>query len=439
MKNNTKPKALQLLALLVLALSFYISLSPVSAQTPSLHAVQGYVFQLDNATQVPSGTNVTISASTTGSSITVKTSGPPGRTGFYSTTINATDGETITIRARNETHQGTRTTTLLAAPSVTRVNVSLDTLIPNETLDLEITSSKILFSNNAPIENTYVQINATINNSGTSNAYNITIQFFNGDPSNGGVQIGENQTVLTLTSNNITTLNVTFLPRLGGNNVFVLVDPPIASNGTINETNETNNWANNTLNVPSWQEFYGNLTSNTRLSDSDRDNMSLWSRKPSLSGNVFFVDSESQIDWNSLQAIGRNISGQSTSNDFSEIDELLSMTSFSDSVSNVFTADGSTPRTTKSFLVYKRIIQNVPIVNSTNTTNFLTGILWDTFDSSDGEYDKTDKEDLVFVTEINQSAQGAHGIYDYEIRIPAGLRQYDPADTSRVFIYFGLN
>src|SRR3989344_4508563 len=42
----------------------------VAQQPPQLHAVQGYVFNIDNVTQAPSGTNVTINATETGSFIT---------------------------------------------------------------------------------------------------------------------------------------------------------------------------------------------------------------------------------------------------------------------------------------------------------------------------------------------------------------------------------
>ena len=71
-----------------------------------------------------------------------------------------------------------------------------------------------------------------------------------------------------------------------------------------------------------------------------------------------------------------------------------------------------------------RTIANVSVINSTNTSNFLTGILWDTSDSSDSQYDTVDQEDLVFVTKVNNKALGSFGTYNYEISIPARLKQY---------------
>jgi len=77
----------------------------------------------------------------------------------------------------------------------------------------------------------------------------------------------------------------------------------------------------------------------------------------------------------------------------------------------------------------------VPVVNSTNTSSFKTGILWDLADDNSGnlQFDTTDAEDLVFVTNINVSTQGKYGVYDYEIRIPAELRSYKGFEDKVVF------
>ena len=73
--------------------------------------------------------------------------------------------------------------------------------------------------------------------------------------------------------------------------------------------------------------------------------------------------------------------------------------------------------------------------NSTNNTNFATGILWDSNDDSDGEYNETDREDLVFAAEINKSQQGAYGVYDYELRVPAKLRDYKGPNSEAAAFY----
>ncbi len=300
--------------------------------------------------------------------------------------------------------------------------------------DLSISSGNITFSNTNPLENQEVIINATIFNNGCGDANNFLVGFYEDDPDSGGRQINGNKTASVPGLGN-STVNVTWNAKIGTTNVFVSVD----LNNSITEENESNNKANNSINVTAWQDFYGNITIDKLLADQNRKNLSVWSNESSLTGNIFITDTESNIDWFSLQAIGKNASGGNTANDFSDIDSILNMNNFSDSVSNTFTSDGNTPVKTDDFFIYKNTISSVPISNSTNNTNFITGILWDMSDDSNGEYDQADKEDLVFVTKINRGTSGAYGIYDYEISIPVRLREYNPADTNNIFIYFDLN
>ena len=62
---------------------------------------------------------------------------------------------------------------------------------------------------------------------------------------------------------------------------------------------------------------------------------------------------------------------------------------------------------------------------------FQTGILWDT---GDGWHEYNGTQDIVFITEINQQQQGGYGVYDFEIKIPATLRDYR-AGTQTVSYY----
>ncbi|GBE20090.1 hypothetical protein BMS3Abin17_00824 [archaeon BMS3Abin17] len=311
-----------------------------------------------------------------------------------------------------------------------------DTIIVknNSLSELILYSDEIIFSNLNPIENQVIDINSTVYNNGCANADNFLVGFFEEDPDVGGTQIGENQTIsITSFSNN--TANITWPAKIGITNIFVSVD----LSDLINEENETNNKANNTIIVNSWQEFYGNVTLDKIIADQGVMNMSIWLNENSVSGNIFIADTESNVDWASLQAIGRNTTGQTTSNDFSEIDTLLDMADFNDSVSNIFTSDGNTPKLLQDFFIYQENITNVPVINSTNNTNFITGILWDMSDDSDGEYSSSDKEDIVFAAKINKTQPGKYGTYDYEIRVPVRLREYYTADSNDVFIYFDLN
>ena len=92
-------------------------------------------------------------------------------------------------------------------------------------------------------------------------------------------------------------------------------------------------------------------------------------------------------------------------------------------ITQLFSLNGTAPRNVTSFTVYGRTIDNVAIVNSTNTTNytsvenstFITGILWDTTkDNGDGDYGD-DGEELVFITRINAGTTGlGNSSHNYE-------------------------
>ena len=169
-------------------------------------------------------------------------------------------------------------------------------------------------------------------------------------------------------------------------------------------------------------------------------NLSKWFNESSFQGSIFVADSESDINWLSLQAIGKTTSETSSSNDFLEIDTLLNMQNFEDSVSNRF-SNSQIPKQTDSFLVHQKNILDVPTINSSSDRTFVTGILWDYSDDidSDGEYDAADGEDIIFVTKLNASSFGDYGMHDYEIEIPARLREYKTADSGQVYLYYDLN
>jgi hypothetical protein len=299
--------------------------------------------------------------------------------------------------------------------------------LPMGLSDLSI--SWINFSNYFPLENQEIIVNASVTNNGCSNANNFLVGFYNGNPDSGGVQINNNRTISISALSNMT-VNVTWNAEIGNTNFFVIVD----FNNSINESNESNNLANKSLNVGAWQEFYGNITLDKILSKNSFMNLSSWINESYFEGNIFIADLESNIQWGSLQSIGKNISDQAVSNDFLDIDSILGMGSFSDSVSSSF---GSCSYS--SLLVKQRNITDVPLVNSTINSNFLTGILWDMADDrGDGEFSMADREDLVFVAKTNKGKHGAYGIYDYEIKIPVRLREYNTFDTSEVYLYYDL-
>ncbi|MDD9953415.1 MAG: Ig-like domain-containing protein [Candidatus Woesearchaeota archaeon] len=291
-----------------------------------------------------------------------------------------------------------------------------------ELSDLEINAGNITFSNSTPIENQTVEVNATVFNIGNLNATNITVQFFLGDPDLGGVQINGNATIASLGIGENTTVSMNHSAVIGLNRIYVLVDPPLATNGSIAEENESNNEAFRDFNVGHFEIFAGTSGNELKISDASIISAFKWNQTNVTGSNVFVADTDSSLIFTSLQAIGRNTTnGTDTGNDdFEEIDQQLNATSLNDSVNLTWTSGGA-PVASITLQSFKRTITDIPVVNSTNTSSFVTGILWDT---SDGGSAYNTSQDIVFVTIMNESQAGQYGIYDYEIKIPATLRDY---------------
>jgi len=299
--------------------------------------------------------------------------------------------------------------------------------------DLYINYTSIYLNNTSPMENETILINATVENLGCGIATDTNISFFNGDPGLGGEHLGNH--TLTIPGMVWNGSNITWITGMGFRNFFVYAD----YGNSIIEYNETNNQGNKSFSINSWQEIYGNV-SIEKLIGVSGGNLERWQNISFFNGNIFLTDSESDIDWVSLQALGRTIGGGASTNDFSEIDSILNMQNFEDSISNEYTI-GQTPKKTETFYIHDDNITDVPYANSTENNNFITGILWDYSDDidSDGEYDSTDEEDIVFVGKISQQTQGAYGIYDYEVSIPAKLREYKTVESSQIYLYYDLN
>lgn len=300
--------------------------------------------------------------------------------------------------------------------------------------NLRINSSGITFSKPNPIESEQIIINVSIENNGCLNANNLVLGVYEGDPNIDGVQIGPNLTG-NVSMGNSSVFEISWTSKIGFTNIFAYADV----NHSFAEINESDNIANRSINVISWHIFYGNITADRILANSGFYNLSLWLNDTNSSGNVYVSDTESELNWASLVALGRNKSNSPTNNDFSEIDSILDSEEYFDSISNVYTTNGNTPRNTSTFTVSSQNLQNVPVVNTSTSNNFITGIVWDSSDDTNGQYDASEQEDVVFISRISRNSQGLFGNYDYEVRVPSKLREYDNFDSSEVYLYFDLN
>jgi hypothetical protein len=288
--------------------------------------------------------------------------------------------------------------------------------------DFVITAGNITLGNSTPIENQTIEVNATIFNIGQLNyTKNITAQFWLGDPDAGGKQLA-NFTIEGLNVSRSVTLSINYSAIIGLNQIYVVVDPPAATNGSITESNESNNKAHSDLWVGLFEVFAGGQAGDMRIADSSIIAAFVWNQTNVTGSNVFVADTDSAISFTSLQAIGRNTTNGTGvgANDFEEIDARMNTTALNDSVNRTFTAAGQ-PLGYMSLTAFKRSINQIPIINSTDTPSFVTGILWDT---SDGGSYYNASQDIVFVTVMNQTRAGKYGTYDYEIAVPAKLRDY---------------
>jgi hypothetical protein len=235
----------------------------------------------------------------------------------------------------------------------------------------------------------------------------------------------------------------TWSAQIGPSSIFVVVDPPTSTNGSYIELNESNNKASKSINIGSWQFFYGDVLtfSDVVLANSNESKLTSWDGEGFENGKVYVTDYDSYISWTSLQSMGKTKSNGDSSSDFQEIDSALNSSSYEDSVYSVYTNSGI-PKYESNIYSFNKFIQEVPVVNSTNNSNFVTGILWDTSDDTNGtngEFDLGDKEDIVFVAPINKHAEGTYGTYDYEIRVPAKLREYNSGDSKAAVFYVEIS
>jgi len=228
------------------------------------------------------------------------------------------------------------------------------------------------------------------------------------------------------------TINISTFVGIGDHGIYVVVD----RNNEIEELDESNNQANVSITVGSWYLVYGNITGTLVLESITNKTIFEWYVGNDTAGNIYVIDTDSSITWTNLTPIGKNISGHNVTNDFSEIDTALGMTNLSDSVNITYFFNNS-PIAASSFIVFAITKNDTPVDNSTNTSNFVTGIFWDSSDLTEPEYNGT--QDLVFVSNINMQAQGAYGTYDYEMKMPARLREYvQPNNLNTVTFYLEL-
>ena len=272
----------------------------------------------------------------------------------------------------------------------------------------DLTINSMTFSNSSAIyEGEILNITLNITNYATGPATNflteLNVSFYNGT-------VFWNETLTspayTLLPNTSKLVNFTWTAKIGTYIFEAFAD----STKIVFEMNESNN--NFTMNqtVSAWQIFYGIYDYGIFLSNAVNETLHNWSAT-SPEATFFYADVDSSFYPFDLQAL-------SGANDLAEADSALGLTGYSDSVVALFDRDDNgIADNTIDLEIAGSTVYDIPVINTTNTSSFLTGILWD---SNDGA-SYTGAEDLVFFTFLNASQVGYYGTYDFEVRIPSTL------------------
>ena len=154
--------------------------------------------------------------------------------------------------------------------------------------DKKIYQNLIKIINNIDLDLLLITGDTIDNNILHSNAVNFLVEFFDGDPDVDGEQIGGNITVSELMGGEEIVVNTSWAVEIGPTNVFVRIDYL----GVVDESDESNNLVNNTLNIDSYQTIYGNSVIDLILGDSEDDYILGIFNITNSSGIVFVADED---------------------------------------------------------------------------------------------------------------------------------------------------
>ena len=105
--------------------------------------------------------------------------------------------------------------------------------------DVSITEEDIVFSDENPVLGNIVTISATVHNIGGADVTDVAVRFYNGNPDDGGVQIGDDKIIATIPIGGAEIASVDWTSTIGAHEIFVVLDP----DESITEWDEENNCA----------------------------------------------------------------------------------------------------------------------------------------------------------------------------------------------------
>ncbi len=379
---------------------------------------------LDNVSPVINSHNATPSSATQGENITI-----------YANVTDNYEVDTVIVTINGTNHTMTNNAPDIFEYEFNTAGLSLGThnyaIYANDTAGNNATSqagnytvlgpvdlqvSDIIFSDDNASEDDVITVSVNISNNGSKEAENFSLKV-NVSLWNGTWNLNDTLTkdMINVSGNSYELVNFSWTVKIG--TYRFLANADYLDN--VSESNESNNDYSENYTTSSWQVLYGNYNYTIDIGSASNYIFNRWS-VTAPAGTVYFYDSDAVFDpWNLEPLNGTN--------DLSELDAALGLTGFSDSVSSLFDVDGDNiSDRTGTFFISGSYVSGVPIINTTNTSSFVTGLM---YDSGDGVgYDGS--QDVVFVTSLNASHVGKYGTYDYEIRLPSPLKDMVGVQTS---------
>ncbi|MFP4645496.1 MAG: S8 family serine peptidase [Candidatus Woesearchaeota archaeon] len=276
--------------------------------------------------------------------------------------------------------------------------------------EIDIIIPEIYLSKADPVEGeqTIIYVNVTNNASSSTGNFTTELTSHRWNTTAYNLISTDNSEDISLEPNGSQLVEFNWEAKPGSYRFTATADPE----NTVHEVNETNNDNRLKKEISSWHVFYGNFTYDFSLGDQHNNAFFDWVQSESQ-GNIFYSDIDSTYNLPDLKPLNGT-------NDLKEADDALGTNLFNDSLQRTFdkNSDGIAD-TTRSFLIGGRMVENVPVINSTKNSDFVTGILWD---SEDSHEEFTGSQEIIMITSINDGGHGSFGTYDYEARVPVRLR-----------------
>ncbi len=282
----------------------------------------------------------------------------------------------------------------------------------------DFNASKVSMNNTSPKEGDTIFFNSTISNLAWATAngnVSLSIYEYNGSAWN---LVTQKIYSVSIPPYGEVDLNLTWVAQPGHYKFEVYADP----NNTIVECNESNNEKDIVFDVPGWATLYGNL-SGYLLLGANGSNMMTWN--PAVVSNVYVADEDSIFKIIDLRPL-TNVT------QLNDADLALNMTGFTDSITHLYDSNSDGLIDMWHNFTIAGTQYTVPVIYSDNSTNYYTGLVYDSADGS--PYVGT--QDLVIIGNVERNTS-EYGVVDYVVKVPSKLQDLK-GSTHGLYLYLEI-